>query len=116
MVLSKTVALVFLFLSVIINGIGNFLLKGVAMEKVTQVTGILLTKNFWVSVSLLTLGFFFYITSLKKIELSIAYPLAASLTTVFIVILSSIFLKEKLDFYQFLGIGLALGGMRLLVK
>ncbi len=116
MIANKTIAFVFLFLSVIVNGIGNFLLKGAATEKVSKMTGPLLTKNFWISVALLCIGFFLYLTSLKKIELSIAYPLAASLTTAIVAILAVIFLKEKLSFYQILGIGLVLGGVWLIMK
>ncbi len=114
--LSRGMALTFLFVSVIVNGIANFLLKGAAMESPAQASGILLTKTFWISVSLLSLGFFIYTISLRKIEVSIAYPLAASLTTLLVVVLSFIFLKEKLNFYQYLGIVLILSGAWLLVK
>lgn len=57
--------------------------------------------------------FIVYIYALKQAPLSFVFPIA-SVTYIWIVLLSCIFLKEKLNKYKLIGIALIVGGVIIL--
>ncbi len=74
-----------------------------------------LNGNLWFGLFLYGVSTIFYIIALQKIPLSIAYP-TISISYIFVVILSSIIFKEKIDITQILGILLIMSGVFLIWK
>ena len=71
--------------------------------------------NIWLGLFAYGISTIFYIIALQKIPLSIAYP-TISIGYIFIVIISSLIFKEKIQTYQILGILLIISGVALIWK
>jgi small multidrug resistance pump len=74
-----------------------------------------LNGNLWFGLFLYGISTVFYIITLQKIPLSIAYP-TISVSYIFVVILSSFIFKEKIAVPQILGILLIMSGVLLIWK
>ena len=77
---------------------------------------ILTNKFVLLGLSLSAIAAFFWITALSKINLSVGYPIAGGLFYISVIILSIIFLGEKLNYIQLLGILTTLVGVIILAK
>jgi len=67
-----------------------------------------------VGVGLLASGMLLYFYVLSKLELSIAYPTAIGLETIFVLACAWVFLKEPITFPHLIGIALILVGIILI--
>jgi uncharacterized membrane protein len=97
------IALALFFPSLLIGAIGSIYLKKSAKKFKINLKAILHNKDFFFGVFLSALSIFIYIFSLKYANLSMIYPLV-SINYIFIAILSSKFLGEKITVSKALGI------------
>jgi multidrug transporter EmrE-like cation transporter len=107
-----------LLTAILIGVVGQVFLKlgSLAMANVKpDLMGYLLNGNLWCGLFLYGISTIFYVIALQKIPLSIAYP-TISISYIFVIILSSIIFKEKVDFYQILGVLLIMFGVFLIWK
>ncbi len=73
-------------------------------------------KMLFLATILFAVSFVFYVFALSKIQLSIAQPLSATLSLILVLIGSWMFLGEKINTSQFLGIALMMVGIFLVFK
>ena len=104
---------IFLFLALILNSCANILIKVGAQKSgsLLEANGIIQKIFYLIKNPYLIFGIFFfasniifYFMALKKIKLSIAYPIMSSGGFLIISIASIILFKENFDIYQVLGI------------
>ena len=113
--MNKSKGIILMFICTIFTATGQILLK--------KGTNILVFDIFSIITNLpLILGVFFYgigalllIYALKHGELNVLYPIV-SLTFVWVIILSYIFLKEPLSLYKITGTSTILFGVLLITK
>lgn len=75
-------------------------------------------KNLYIMSGLFLLGvsFLLWIFVISKKQLSVIYPISASLSICLVALFSLFLFKEQLSNYQIIGIGLAVSGVFLLLK
>ena len=97
--------------------IGLYLVKAsfVGLDGI-EVKNNLFNIKFISGVSLYILSFALWLTILSKMQLSIAYPLAVSLTIVGSIIMGFWLLHEQINFYTLLGVFFVLLGIFILGK
>lgn len=116
----------FLALALVLNAIANILIK-VAMTRRTAGDGgaseglvgfltTLLSPVFVAGVLCFGLNLLLYSLALKKIALSVAYPIMVSLGYLIIVFYSRIYLREHLSGVQYVGAALIIAGVWLIVR
>jgi len=107
---------ILLFIGIMFTISAQLLLKSgmqnitIGLDKGVYLLIIAVLKNFnlWISAILYGIGFFIYSIVLTKIELSKAYPVVSIVSIVIIILLSVVFIGEKLTISQALGTCLAL--------
>lgn len=106
-------------LAIVLNAAANILIKlgmrggGVVNFNQLGLTLVNLITNFYFLGGLVSFGLalVFYSFVLQKINLSVAYPIMTSVGFVFVILVSVLFLKESLTFWQMLGILLIVAGV-----
>lgn len=102
-------------ISVALGSIGQLLLK-LGSTEVKTGGGIwttvlsLISLKIIVAISCFVVSMFLWIFVLRKMELSLAYPMV-SLGYIFVMLLSFYFLQEQLSVTKFLGTGLIVAGV-----
>ncbi len=106
-----------LFISIFIAIIAQLLFKGLSLSKPEDgsIYLYLLNHKLILGFSLYFVSAIFYIFSLKKIELSVAYP-TISISYIFIIFLSHFIFGESLTTYKILGSILIALGVSLMWK
>lgn len=107
-----------LLIAILIGVAGQIFFKIGALEVGAlkpALVNFIFNQNIIVGVFLYGLSTVFYIYSLQKIPLSIAYPTIA-FGYIFVVILSSLIFKEKISYYQISGMLFIIIGIALLWK
>ena len=102
-----------IFLKIGVSQIGGFKINSFA-DIVALVPAILSTPLLMLGIILMGGSFFFWMYILSWFKLSLVFPLTA-MTYVFVAILASIFLGEKLLWINYLGIILIAAGIGFLV-
>jgi len=74
-----------------------------------------LNGSLWCGLFLYGISTIFYIIALQKIPLSIAYP-TISISYIFVMILSNVIFKEKIEVAQIFGVLLIMSGVFLIWK
>jgi len=102
-------------ISIMLGSVGQFILKlGAGEIRTGQDLGTLIMSfinlKIIVAVSCFALSMVLWVFVLRKMELSIAYPMV-SLGYVFVMLLSYFFLQEQLFFTKILGTGLIVAGV-----
>jgi len=121
------VNLIFLIIiSVVMGSVGQILLKiginelGKIDLKINMlpltIFRMLTNKFIFIGLLLFVIGAFSWISALSGVNLSIGYPIASGLLYISIVTLSIIFLKERINYTQLLGICVTLVGVIILAK
>jgi multidrug transporter EmrE-like cation transporter len=105
-------------ISIMLGAIGQFTLKLAAGELRTdggllQLGMSLISQKMVLAIACFVLSMLMWIFVLRKLELSIAYPMV-SLGYVFVMLLSFYFLQEQIYLTKVLGTGLIVGGVILL--
>ncbi|WP_339157806.1 SMR family transporter [Paenibacillus sp. FSL W8-0186] len=94
----------YLVLSILFQSISSILMKFASMNLTSGNIFLLISNVYYLAALVcLVLQAVFWQLTLKKVELSIAYPLTA-LNTVFILTFSYIIFKEQISFYNILGV------------
>ena len=107
-------------LAVIVGAAGTILIKigtnkmpaiGFSLQSLWQIA-----TNIYIilGIILYVASFPAYIFILQKLSVSIAYPVFTSLSFAAVIVLSSLFFKESLTFFQIIGLLLVVGGVALL--
>jgi drug/metabolite transporter (DMT)-like permease len=91
------------------------LLLGTMDFSLVNLWGLILAifKNFYIfgGLFLMGIGFFTWLFILSRVNLSLIYPISASLTLVMIIAGSLLFFKESLDLSQIIGIAAIIFGI-----
>ncbi len=119
-------AYLFLFVALVLNAAANLLLKYATLQRTDQLTtttggltGIIqtyLSIPFVAGLVCFALNVLIYTQALKKLPLSLAYPLMVSLGYLIIVVVSAFWFGERLSVTRYLGIGLMLAGLWFAVR
>lgn len=111
--MDQLLILVIAFVATFFGGLGAlYLKKGSARFRFT-INGLLLNTGFLAGVLFYVLSVVIMLYAYRFAELSYVYPLV-SLSYVWVAVFSSIFLKEKLNKYKWLGILLIVLGIALI--
>jgi len=103
--------ILFFFGNIIFNSVGNVLMK-VGMKKINDINflsisgiinGVILNPALIAGIFSYIISLAFYIFVLKKIDLSIAYPISVSCAIVLVTVISSLLLKETISINQIIG-------------
>ena len=118
--------IILIIISAILGAGGQILLKkgvneigkiNIKMNTLPLTIFKLLTNKFiFLGLLLFVIGSFAWIFALSGVNLSIGYPIASGLLYISIITLSIIFLKEKINFIQLVGIFITLTGVIILAK
>lgn len=99
--------------------IGQLLLKNgmnrthIEMNSIVNIIRVFLTPYVLVGICLYGISTVFYLMTLSKLPLSVAYP-AISISYIVIMFLSYLFFHESLNIFKIIGTVLILGGVSLL--
>lgn len=102
-------------ISIALGSIGQLILK-IGSREVGTGVGVwsavlsLINLKIITAISCFVISMFLWIFVLKKMELSLAYPMV-SLGYIFVMLLSFYFLQEQLSLTKFLGTGLIVAGV-----
>jgi len=69
----------------------------------------------WIGIAVHTLGFFFWILTISRVDLSVAMPLGST-SYILIPIAATIFLHEEVSLVRWAGVVLIVGGMCLIAR
>lgn len=114
--------ILFLVIAFVLNAGANVLIKYSALHPAPPRPGwpdllqVYLNWPFIAGVVCFALNLAAYTLALRKLPLSIAYPIMVSLGYLLILGASAVLFQEKLVIRQYLGAGLMLGGLWLLVR
>lgn len=86
---------------------------GLEMNSVMNIVKTMLTPQVIVGIAFYGTSTVFYLMTLSKMNLSVAYP-ALSLSYIIIMILSAIFFGESINIFKLMGTFLIVGGVSLL--
>lgn len=124
-------AYLFLIVALVLNACANLLIKLSNVQRAasgapagggfSEVIGTYLTLPFLAGLVCFGLNLLSYTQALKKLPLSLAYPMMVSLGYLIIIVVSSFILPshfpgERLSATRYVGAGLMLGGLWLLVR
>ncbi len=116
-------AYVFLVIALVLNAAANLLIKYSALGRAggaeTGLSGALrtyLTLPFLAGVCCFGLNLLAYTQALRKLPISLAYPLMVSLGYLIILGVSYFLFGERLAIHRYLGAGLMIAGLWLLVR
>ena len=96
-------------LATIIGAFGALLFKLASAKVEKNIFSLLKSKSFFLGIFLYGLSALIFVWALKSGELSLLYPLAG-LSYIWITLLSKLILKERINSYKWLGIGLIILG------
>lgn len=94
----------FLIVSVACNIAANFILKSFVASRHPDFITQIKMFAFYLAIAFFGINFIFYAKALQEIPLSIAYPIVVGLSVAGLIILSLIFLHERLTIIQSAGI------------
>lgn len=94
----------FLIFSVVFNVAANFTLKAFVASRHPDFITQMKMFMFYLAVVFFGINFLFYAKALQNIPISLAYPIVVGLSVVGLVILSMIFLNERLTLFRGAGI------------
>lgn len=112
--------IIMLIINILLNSSASFLLR-IGSSKINQkddggiIFSMLKSPLIWCGGFCFAMGFFVYTLILQKTSLTNAYPIVTSGTLILITLLSYFVLKESINLIDFVGIGLILLGMGLIV-
>ena len=119
-------AYLYLLVALVLNAVANLLLKYATLQRVDSVApvaggfaGIIqtyLSIPFLAGLLCFALNVLIYTQALKKLPLSLAYPLMVSLGYLIIVVVSAFWFGERLSISRYLGVGLMLTGLWFAVR
>lgn len=94
-----------IIIGTVVGSFGALFLK-IGMDRIQlNLLNVILNKRIILGIFLYVISSFFFIYALKGGELSILYPMV-SFGYIWVTIISRIFLKEQIDKYKIIGIGL----------
>ena len=107
-----------IFLAALNSTIGNLLLKLSRENNSTEASLIssYLSLSFLGAIFFYGLNLIIFAKALDQIQLNIAYPILASLGFIMLVVTSAYFFKETINFYQSIGLLLAISGIFLMAN
>ena len=106
-------AFLLVFVATLIGAWGALYFKLAASTLTFRFFDLLKNTKLWLAVFFYGLSSIFFLIGLRMGDLSVLYPLT-SLTYIRIVFLSIKVLKERMNFFKWLGMGLILGGVVLI--
>lgn len=106
-------AIVGVVIASILGALGSFFFKKASAKLELSFTGLAFNKPLIVGFLLYGLSVSFFVASLKYGELSVLYPLA-SLSFIWITLLSMFFLGEKMNSLKWIGVALIMVGVSLI--
>jgi small multidrug resistance pump len=105
---------IFLFISIVFNTLANFTLKAFVSNQPRTGMEILGNVFFYLAIFFFGTNFIFYTFALQSIKISIAYPIVVGMSILLLLTLSFVFLSEKLQIIQLIGISLIIAGVVLI--
>ncbi|WP_419874594.1 EamA family transporter [Candidatus Pristimantibacillus sp. PTI5] len=112
--MQSSINFIYLLLSIIFQSAAFILSKFAAVDLQTDnIISLLFNSNYIFSIICLAFQAVFWQLTLRKIELSIAYPLT-SLNNVFILVASFIIFKEQITYNNILGVSIIMAGIVIL--
>jgi multidrug transporter EmrE-like cation transporter len=112
----------FLVIALVLNALANILIKYAALHPAPPRPGwpeVLQVYLHWpwiAGVICFATNLLAYTMALRRLPLSLAYPIMVSTGYLLILVVSAFLFQEKLVIRQYLGAGLMLGGLWLLVR
>ena len=107
--------LILMLISGAIGAAGQIFLKNGVMSG-GGIIKLITNANIIIGLILSAIGAILWIFVLSKVNLSTGYPIAGGLFYIFLVIFSIVFLKEKINFIQAIGLLLTVGGILILAS
>ena len=104
-------SIIYLLLAIIFNVSANYILKAFAAEKGASFFDMLTNFPIYFAMGFFGINFLFYAKALQTLNISIAYPIVVGMSVVLIILLSFLFLNERLAFSQVCGVGLIVIGL-----
>lgn len=119
-------AYLFLVVALLLNAVANLLMKHTALrgggaqaeglQGLSAIVHTYLCFPFLAGLACFGLNLLLYTQALKKLPISVAYPLMVSLGYLIILVVSWFLFQERLTATRYIGAGLMLGGLWLLVR
>jgi undecaprenyl phosphate-alpha-L-ara4N flippase subunit ArnE len=106
--------IIYVALSIIFNVAASFTLKAFVAQKDQTLFDELNNISFYLAIVFFGINFLFYSKALQSINLSILYPIIVGASALLIILLSMIFLHERLEVLQCLGVCLVIIGILLI--
>jgi multidrug transporter EmrE-like cation transporter len=113
---------IFLTVAIVFNGVANILMKKGMSEEQTGADAVSIIKHYLTSwpiilgLGLFALNVIAYTQALARIPLSVAYPVMVSLTGLIVITGSILMFKESINWLQWIGFALIIGGVILVRK
>ncbi|MEN1989113.1 SMR family transporter [Paenibacillus hubeiensis] len=105
----------FLVISIILSAAGQVLMKLGAMKLQLTIPGVLSNINIVLGIGMYGLSAIFWVLSLTKLELSVAYPMVAA-GYLLVFILSYFFLGESFNLQKVIGLCIIITGVLVISK
>ena len=107
---TKLWAILLVVFATLIGAFGPILLKKASAKSLSKISSLATNYNLFGGVALYGIGTILFIPALKGGELSVLYPFVA-LSYIWVSLLSTKFLGEKMNKYKWMGIALIIMGV-----
>lgn len=104
-------SIIFLLLAIAFNVSANYVLKAYAAVKGGTFLEMITGFPIYIAITFFGINFLFYAKALQTLNISSAYPIVVGMSAILIILLSFLFLNERLVFIQVCGVGLIITGL-----